>query len=269
MPTSYQTLTPTVRRPIRTPSTSLDRRRLLWVHQQWACFRAGNQDNVYGYGKAQVDLTPPVITISQNGAHLIVTDTGIGLYSHFISDTDPDCSAANKDAVYITGQTTTALVHQQWACFRAGNQNNVYGYGKAQIDLTPPLLVLSQTGASITVTGTELSDFAYFLSDVSPVCSGDNQTVTYIDGATATDLVDNQWACFRARNLRGVWGYASASFNSSSAPIIVPLEPTTPGSETPPPTQPQTTSTLPIMGQAALTPQPEPILPDLGIGQNW
>ena len=70
------------------------------TNDQWVCFKAKNSLGVYGYAELEVDLTAPVITISQDQDSVDATATVSGstinssTWAHSTpSSTDPTCSS--------------------------------------------------------------------------------------------------------------------------------------------------------------------------------
>ena len=180
-------------------------------HGKWVCFRVKNSNNIYGYGKWQVDFTAPTITLTQNNNTIVATGTGLSDFKYFVStdSTSPTCDSSNTSATYTDGSTTTAMADDRWACFTAKNSNQVWGFAKKQIDLTIPTITLTQNNNTIVATGTGLSDFKYFVStdSTSPTCSS-SVTSGWTDGSTTSAMEDDRWACFTARNSNHVWGFA-------------------------------------------------------------
>ena len=214
-------------------------------NNRWVCFRVKNSNEIYGYAKKKLAVTysppssPPTIppgaigpqlVITQDGDRLSVSATDASGFAYFISDTDPDCSASNQTAVYIDGQTTTSLTDKQWACFKAKNAANIYSYAKYQIAIstvapnTPSQLILTQVGNSVEATGTNLTDFAFFVLDSQPDCQSSEAHSLYAAGSVASGLLNNQWVCFRAQD-------AAGSFVYEKLQVILPpseVEPQTP-----------------------------------------
>ena len=204
---------------------------------KWLCFRVKNANQIYGYGKKHLTTTPsapsgppssaptgPRLIISQNGDRLLVSASDATGFAYFISETEPDCSDDNRTAVYVDGQMTTSLTDKQWACFKARNAANIDGYAKAQIDLTAPVLNLQQVDNRIVASGTNLTAFAYFKSNLEPVCRNSNKTAIYTLGSSVNNLLNKQWVCFKAKNTLGVEGYAKIQFVAPATPSILPSE---------------------------------------------
>ena len=196
------------------------------VDDQWVCFKAKNLKGVYGYAKKQIDLTPPVVTLTQTGSTVIATALNLTNFDYFAQATEPTCDDTNTTSTYTAGATATGLVDDQWVCFKAKNLKGVYGYAKKQIDLTPPVVTLTQTGNTVIATALNLTNFDYFAQATEPTCDDTNTTSTYTAGATATGLVDDQWVCFKAKNLKGVYGYAKAQVDLPSPSTTIPTTPT-------------------------------------------
>ena len=191
------------------------------VDYKYYCFSIADKVGNVGYkeiriGQPSSPSVPPVVvpkpnlTITQSGATLSVkSSTAVDYFDYFVSDIDPDCSSNNTTSAYTRGRKVTGLTDKQWVCFRARNRDVVYGYAKSQVDLTPPIVILTQTGKTVVASGDiSLANFAYFESAIDPDCSSNNTTGTYTSGSTAIGLTDKQWVCFRAQNTKDVYGYA-------------------------------------------------------------
>ena len=174
----------------------------------WACFKAKNSNQVWGYAKKQIDLTTPTITLTQNNNTITASGTGLSGQAYFTSSSNPTCDST-KTTGWTDGSTTSAMTDDYWACFKAKNSNQVWGYAKKQIDLTIPTLTLTQNNNTITASGTGLTDFAYFVTtnSTSPTCDS-TKTTGWTDGSTTSAMTDDYWACFKAKNSNQVWGYA-------------------------------------------------------------
>ena len=168
----------------------------------WACFKAKNSNQVWGYAKKQIDLTTPTITLTQNNNTITASGTGLTDFAYFVTtnSTSPTCDST-KTTGWTDGSTTSAMTDDYWACFKAKNSNQVWGYAKKQIDLTAPTITLTQNNNTITASGTGLTDFAYFVTtnSTSPTCDS-TKTTGWTDGSTTSAMTDDHWACFKAKN---------------------------------------------------------------------
>ena len=181
----------------------------------WVCFKA-QKANIYGYAKLQLDLSAPTITLTQDNNTISATGTGLSGYKYFTSSSDPTC---NSTGTYSqTGTTTTAMTDDHWVCFKAKNSKGIYGYAEKQIDLTAPAITLTQNNNTITASGTGLTDFGYFVSSSNPTCGSSG---SYTAGSTTSVMTDKQQACFKAKNSKGVYGYAKLEINLTQHPIAV------------------------------------------------
>ena len=130
------------------------------------CFKAKNSLGVYAYAKVQVDLSTPTITITQDQDSLdasATAPTGTSLvdaswaHSGFL-DSSPNCSSgityesagSDEDAVDISSTNDG-----KWVCFKVKNTLGVYGYAKAEIDFTSPVVSVTQNGSTLTATATD------------------------------------------------------------------------------------------------------------------
>ena len=197
---------------------------------KWLCFRVQNSNDVYGYESYQI-VAKPILILTQDNTTVTATSSGLSGndFAYFVSTSNPDCSDNNETAVYIQGSSATNMTTSQWVCFRGDqNSNQIYGYAKLQLDLTPPVLNLTQTNATMTASGVNLTDFAYFISEIDPDCSDANTTDTYTLGSSATGLVANRWVCFKAKNQKGVYGWQERKFvEQTTNPPSNPITPTT------------------------------------------
>ena len=187
----------------------------------WACFKAKNSNQVWGYAKKQIDLTTPTITLTQNNNTITASGTGLSGQAYFTSSSNPTCDST-KTTGWTDGSTTSAMTDDYWACFKAKNSNQVWGYAKKQIDLTAPTITLTQNNNTITASGTGLTDFAYFVTtnSTSPTCDS-TKTTGWTDGSTTPAMTDDYWACFKAKNSNQVWGYAKKQIDLTTPTITL------------------------------------------------
>ena len=187
----------------------------------WACFKAKNSNQVWGYAKKQIDLTIPTLTLTQNNNTITASGTGLSGQAYFTSSSNPTCDST-KTTGWTDGSTTSAMTDDYWACFKAKNSNQVWGYAKKQIDLTIPTLTLTQNNNTITASGTGLTDFAYFVTtnSTSPTCDS-TKTTGWTDGSTTSAMTDDHWACFKAKNSNQVWGYAKKQIDLTTPTITL------------------------------------------------
>ena len=191
---------------------------------KWICFRAKNTRGVYGYAKLEVDLTPPSFSLSQDNTTVAMsTTTGLTGISYFQDNSEPPATGVTSCSDDKTSGWTadsdgsiTGIADGKWICFRAKNNLGVYGYAKLQVDLTKPSFTLTQDNDTVAMsTTTNLSGIGYFEASSEPPTTGatscsDDKTTGWTadsDGSIA-DVEDNKWICFRAKNTRGVYGYA-------------------------------------------------------------
>ena len=188
--------------------------------KQWVCFRAKNDRGVYGYAKLQADLTPPVIALTQNNNKITATGKGVSGFAYFTKTSEPDCDKDDTDT-YTNQATTAAMDDDDWVCFKAKNSKGVYGYAKLQIDLTAPIINLTQINRTITAFGDDLFDYRYFVATANPNCSSTNTSARYRYGKIATRLTDGRWVCFKARNSLNVWGWAELQLDTDKIYINI------------------------------------------------
>ena len=94
------------------------------------------------------------------------------------------------------------------------------GYGKILVNLSTPALTLTQDNTSVSASGSGLSGFEYFDSgSTDPDCDGDDSFDS--TGTTASNLDDNDWVCFKAKNSLGVYGYAKLQVDLTAPTITL------------------------------------------------
>ena len=191
---------------------------------KWICFRAKNSLGVYGYAKLEVDLSKPNFSLTQtNDTVAMSTTTGLSDIGYFEASSEPPATGSTSCSDdKTTGWTADSdgsisdVEANKWICFRAKNSLNVYGYAKLQVDLTKPSFSLSQEGDTVAMsTTTGLSGIGYFEATSEPPATGstscsDDKTTGWtadVDGSIS-DVEDNKWICFRAKNARNIYGYA-------------------------------------------------------------
>ena len=190
-------------------------------NNKYVCFKVKTNLNVYGYKKWRIDFTAPTVTVTQNNTTLTATTTATDLVSsgawHHSSaqSSNPTCSSLSS---WSSGSTETNATNGKYYCFRAKDKQGNYGYGKILVDLTPPTISLTQNNTTVSATGSSLTNYAYFKSSTNPNCSS-TKTTGWSSGSSATSMTHNQWVCFRAKNNRGVYGYAEVKVNLT-APVI-------------------------------------------------
>ena len=192
---------------------------------KWLCFRAKNNLGVYGYAKLEVNLTKPSFSLTHAVKKIKILDTsGLSGFGYFTADSDPGTTGNSscsdeKTSGWITsstGITNTNIVDGKWVCFRAQNDLSIYGYARLQVNLTKPSFTLSQNNTTVAMSTTaNLADIGYFQANSQPPTTGaascsDSKTTGWTpdsDGSI-TNVPDNKWICFRAKNNLGVYGYA-------------------------------------------------------------
>ena len=187
---------------------------------KWYCFRVTDDKDNIGYGKIEVDLTAPTITLTQSGATVSASTTGLSDHKYFTKSTDPTCDSTASWSTATAGTSVSGVTNTHWVCFRAKNNLGVYGYAEHQVSLTAPTLTLSQDNTSVSATGTSLTGFEYFDNGgTEPDCDEDD-TFTGT-GTTASGLNDDDWVCFKAQNSFGVYGYAKLQVDLTAPTITL------------------------------------------------
>ena len=194
----------------------------------YICFRAKNNLGVYGYGKLQVDLTAPTISLTQDGKTVSATGSSLTGYQHFTSQTDPACDST-KTTGWTDGSSKTNLADDTYICFRAQNSLGVYGYGEIQVDLTAPIVSAVQVRTQITATATttngtiKTNSWTNLIKDTSPTCASETYTTPESTSGKTINLQssdNNKYYCFRVKNSRGIYGYTTAAQIDLTAPIV-------------------------------------------------
>ena len=200
---------------------------------KYYCFRVADNKGNLGYGKASLDTTAPSLTLVQaNDRIKLSSTTGLSDIKYFTAATDPDCDADDDWDNAKRGSTTGSMTDNHWACFRAKNSNDIYGYAdlkllasKRLIEIQAPVtpaISLTQTNRIVTASGSDILSWAY---RVNPP-AGCRQGTSFSDGrsgftATAKDLNHNDQVCFRALGQTGLYGYASLTVNLSQPDLSV------------------------------------------------
>ena len=126
------------------------------VNNQWVCFRAKNSRGIYGYAKMQTDATTPTIVVSQNNQTVTATGDNLSGFAYFKSSSDPNCTYNNTTSTYTNGSSLTNLSDGQWVCFKAKNQNTIWGYAKLKVDLSQTSIGARQTGSQMIGSAFEI-----------------------------------------------------------------------------------------------------------------
>ena len=190
------------------------------THGHYACFRFQNELGIYGYTKLRADLTTPVLSFSINHNIVSVTTSNLTDYHYFLASSSPTCASTITTGWLPTTTKSAAVTSSKpWICFRVKNNKGVYGYGKTKVSLLSPTITLTQTtiysvinnkpvdNTYIAASGTGLSGYQYFKTyrQTPPTCDSNG---TYNNtGSVASNLLNNQWVCFRAKNSSNVYGY--------------------------------------------------------------
>ena len=168
-------------------------------NDKWYCFKvADNSGNVgyFAYLIQNVDTTPPVIDINQEGRVLEadVSEETVQKWSYIFSAQDIDCRDAdflnNRSLVRSQRVTLTADRINYYYCFRAADRAGNYGYAKYKIesvDFSAPKITLQQEGLKILVSSNKpIETWHYLKFDTNTSC---NQQTNF---ASAQNLTDKQ-----------------------------------------------------------------------------
>ena len=184
--------------------------------KHWVCFKAQTPEQTTAYAELQVDLpttiVPPASPLTLAQSNNTVTATGVNLtdFHYFTSQSRPDCSTDNTSATWTSGTSATGLLDQHWVCFKAQNAHQQTTYSQLQVDLTTPILTLTQADSAAVESAAGLTGHQHFTSSDDPTCDSTNASATWIttSNKTVADVANNHWVCMKAHNNLGVWGYA-------------------------------------------------------------
>ena len=141
-------------------------------------------------------------------------------WGYFKTQTAPapaDCNSSGTFTDITSNNSSVSITSSdKWVCFRVkspqlpGASGNFISYRAYQIlDLSAPTIKLVQDNALIAASSPGLPEesFEYFVSNTDPDCSASNTTATYTVNHLATNMTADQWVCFRALSLNGVFAY--------------------------------------------------------------
>ena len=185
--------------------------------QKYYCFRVTDKAGNHGYGSILVNLSAPTLTLTQNNTTVTATGTGLTGFAYFKSSSDPTCDATNTSSTYTSGASATSMTNDQWVCFKAKNSLGVYGYAELEVDLTAPVITISQDQDSVDAAATMAGSATIVsttwahttLSATDPTCS----SATYNTAGSSENTVsitstdNNKYVCFRVKNSVGVFAY--------------------------------------------------------------
>ena len=133
---------------------------------KYYCFKVTDKAGNIGYGEILVDLTAPVITITQDQDSLDATATAAGstvdtstwAHSSAVRDSSPTCSSDTYSSAGSTEDefTITSTHNNKWLCFKVKNAKGVPGYAKAKIDYNDPVVTITQDNDTLTATATDV-----------------------------------------------------------------------------------------------------------------
>ena len=201
----------------------------------YICFKVANSLGVYSYAEWTIDFTAPTVTVAQNGSTLTAsaTDAGVGLGA---SPVFKHTAALNTTATCNSSQTygtsaktiTNATTNKRY-CFSVKDQAGNTGYGGVNVNLTAPVISLTQDQNSVDATATMAGDptidtASWAHSDVltsDPTCSeatyntaGSSENTAPVDSGD-----DGDWVCFKVANSLGVYSYAEWTIDFT-APVV-------------------------------------------------
>ena len=200
---------------------------------KWACFRVNNAADTYTYIKKQIIYGPPSLSLTQDSTTVTASGDNLSEFSFFDSGpTNPTCSSSNTTATWTTGSSATGLDDNDWVCFRAKNSIEIYGYAKVQVDLTTPVISLSQDQDSVDAAATmagvptiDSSSWAHTTpSSSNPTCSSAsyNPAGSSENSVSITNPTDNnKYVCFKVLNSVNVPAYRKLRIDFNRPAITV------------------------------------------------
>ena len=203
----------------------------------YICFKVANSLGVYSYAEWTIDFTAPTVTVAQNGSTLTAsaTDAGVGLGA---SPVFKHTAALNTTAICNSSQTygtsaktiTNATTNKRY-CFSVKDQAGNTGYGGVNVNLTAPVISLTQDQNSVDATATMAGDptidtASWAHSDVltsDPTCSeatyntaGSSENTAPVDSGD-----DGDYICFKVANSLGVYSYAEWTIDFTAPTVTV------------------------------------------------
>ena len=188
---------------------------------KYYCFKVSDNSGNIGY--LSYTIIGPALTLTQDNTTVTVTSAdGSTLtdYKYFTQASKPTNCGLAKTSGWTSGTSVTNLSHNTWVCFAAKDNTNIYGFGLLQVDLTKPTITLTQDYKTVTATGTNLSDYKYFVQTTNPTCDA-TKTTGWTSGTSKTNLGHGNWICFTAKNNLGVYGFAEVMVNLTQPTITL------------------------------------------------
>ena len=194
---------------------------------QYICFKVANSKGVYGYKKWQIDFTKPAVTVVQNGTSLTASSAATDLptspdWQKSGPHDSSDCDSSTTN--FSAGQTVSAAANNKYYCFKVADKAGNVGYGEIQVDLTAPTISISQSNNKLSASGSNLTGWQHFTSSTNPTCDSSaktNWTTGITDNQTTAAMTDGHYACFRAKNSLGVYGYAKQQIDLTTPTITL------------------------------------------------
>ena len=184
---------------------------------KYYCFRVTDKAGNHGYGEILVNLSAPTLTLTQDNTTVTATGTGLTGFAYFKSSSDPTCDSSNTSSTYTSGTSATSMTDDQWVCFKAKNSLGVYGYAELEVDLTAPVITISQDQDSVDAAATMAGSATIVsttwahttLSATDPTCSSTtyNTAGSSENTVSITSTDNNKYVCFRVKNSVGVFAY--------------------------------------------------------------
>ena len=99
----------------------------------------------------------PTFTLTQDNKTVSITDTtGLSGFSYFTATSNPNCTSGkttgwttDADGSISDADTGVTISDGTWVCFKAKNVTNDYGYAELEVDLTKPVITVSQDNAGV------------------------------------------------------------------------------------------------------------------------
>ena len=127
-------------------------------NKRWACFEATTASGIAGYDKLRIDLTAPLVAITQTQRILTASSSAEDLDSTTWQFSEPrlivDCDGT------IGGWSAGQIISETWVnhyyCFRVADKVGNFGYAAMKVDVSPPTLGLTQQPSRVIASGAEI-----------------------------------------------------------------------------------------------------------------
>ena len=208
---------------------------------QWVCFKVRGSNGVDRYTEAQIDKTPPEITVHKFGTMIMATSSATDLpttpiwQKKKLANSSSVCNATTSG--FSGGNFFDGIASSDNYCFKIADKNNNFGYKRITIDRNYSISITQSrgntdkvlAGVNTNYTGTITTDSwqNFKTSDTSePNCNLDD---TFGSASATADTVivtssggssdKNKWVCFRVKNNNNVYIYQKQQIDYD-APVV-------------------------------------------------